>query len=525
MKCSSLVGAVIVWLMCGVAARCDEAKCVIADDGGPKVSLVGGSVRESVDELKSYLDRITGADFTIAAERQDSPAIYVGVAADFPWHKVDAPQKLGGEGFVIQVADGNLFVIGNKPLGVQQGVTTLLHELGCRWFFPGEVWEVVPRQKNLSVAMNVRRAPSFPTQRRIWYGFGAYGPCKEDWDAWVRHNRMGGPLAVGIGHSWAGLNAEKDFPKHPEWFALVDGKRQPSKPCYSNPDVLAKAKEAALRQAERGDAMISMTPPDGLGYCSCEKCKAVAGVTEVFEEKGSLFGKQADGTLVNVTSETVFRFANDVAEAVAAKYPDTLIGCYAYSAYSHPPSFKLHPNVYLQTTTAYRRTPLSLEEQVSAFGEKTEQLGIREYYSVYQWDWDYPDPGKMTPDVLKQDLSNFHAWGVTAVNAEASNNWAARGLGYFVASQLLWDIDADTRPMVKDFYEKAFGPAAPAMERYFVRWYGPSAAALGDAKDLPQRAKYMEKGKHDIEVLRAAYADLDDAITLARMRKQGIGRR
>lgn len=519
MRMNTLFGGLLFLIAVGtaVAARGEDAKFVIAEDGRPRVSIVVGSVREPVDELQTYLDRITGAEFAVAAERQDSPAIYVGLAADFPWHEVESPEKLGGEGFVIQVADGNLYVIGNKPLGVQHGVTTLLHELGCRWFFPGEVWEVVPRQKNLSVAMNVRSTPSFPTQRRIWYGFGAYGPCKEDWEAWVRHNRMGGPLSVGIGHSWAGLHAEKDFQTHPEWFALVDGRRQPSKPCYSHPEVLAKAKQAALDRAERGDAMISITPPDGLGYCSCEKCKAVAGVKEVFEEKGSLFGKQTDGTLVNVTSETVFRFANDVAKAVAAKYPRALIGCYAYSAYSHPPSFKLHPNVYLQTTTAYRRTPLSLEEQVSAFGEKTEQLGIREYYSVYQWDWDYPDPGKMTPDVLKQDLSNFHAWGVTAVNAEASNNWAARGLGYYVASQLLWDVDADTRPMVKDFYEKAFGPAAPAMERYFVRWYGPSVAALGDDddRDLPQRVKYMEKGKHDVEVLRAAYSDLDDAIKLA----------
>ena len=115
------------------------------------------------------------------------------------------------------------------------------------------------------------------------------------------------------------------------------------------------------------------------------------------------------------------------------------------SAYSHPPSFELHPNAYVQTTTAYRRTPLSLDEQLSALGKVSSQLGVREYYSVYQWDWDYPHAGKLTPAQLRTGLRFFHDRGVTAVNAEASNNWAARGLGYYLASQLMWDISDRAR--------------------------------------------------------------------------------
>jgi len=492
----------------------------IARNGKPSVPIVAGSVEEPVDELRSYLGRIVGEEFPLAEGRQKDGGIYVGLFDDFPWMSAYAAntERVGKEGFwlIADEDENEVYVLAGQPLGVQHGVASLLHELGCRWFFPGEVWEVVPRKKSVFLASRSRSfAPDFPTQRRIWYGYGAYGPCREDWEDWGRHNRMGGPLNVSIGHSWAGLNPEKDFEKHPDWFALADGKRQPSKPCYSHPDVLAKAKAAALQRAARGDEMISLTPPDGLGYCACERCLAVAGVTETSDQKGTLFGKRKDGTLVNVTSETVFGFVNEVAATVAAKYPEALVGCYAYSAYSHPPSFDLHPNVYLQTTTAYRRTPLSLEEQVSAFGKKTNQLGIREYYSVYQWDWDYPDPGKMTPDVLKHDLSRFHRWGVTAVNAEASNNWAARGLGYYVAAQLLWDVDADTKSLLKDFYKQAFGPAARPMERYFVRWYGPGVAALSDADELPQRAAYFERGRHDLDALRGAYRDLDKAMRLA----------
>ena len=517
--CTAAVALLVAFAAVNVFAQQDRnvPEVKLARGGTPSLPIVAGSVKEPADELQRYLSRMVGKEFLFAQGRQKDGAIYVGLESDFPWEEFET-----GEGRrerfqrVVNEKKNEVYIVAKHPLGVQHGVTSLLRELGCRWFFPGETWEVIPEnRKELVVSGNDFQSPSFPTQRRIWYGFGAYGPCKEDWEVWVRHNRMGGPLQVGIGHSWAGLHAEKDFQTHPQWFALVDGKRQPSKPCYSHPEVIAKAKAAALEQAERGDAMISMTPPDGLGYCECEKCLAAAGVRETFEAHSSLFGKRTDGTLVNVTSETVFGMANEVAKAVAAKYPDTLVGCYAYSAYSHPPSFKLHPNVYLQTTTAYRRTPLSLEEQVSAFGDKTDQLGIREYYSVYQWDWDYPDPGKMTPDVLRQDLSQFHNWGVTAVNAEASNNWAARGLGYYVAARLLWDVETDTGDIVKDFYEQAFGPAARPMERYYVRWYGPSVAVFTDPEDLPRRVKYFEKGRHNAAPLREAYADLDEAMQRA----------
>lgn len=509
--------ALFAWLLSLLAAGVAAADTVtLARGGKAALPIVFGQHEAPAAEVKMYLERITGAEFALKQSPHDGPAIFVGTIDEFPAAKVADAAQLDPQGCVLLTTVDSVYLLGREALGVQHAATTFLERLGCRWFFPGQTWEVVPKQRDLEIALDERSSPSFPTQRRIWYGFGAFKPCEDDWQNWNRHNRMGGPRDVSIGHSWAGLNPEKDFPAHPEWFALVDGQRQAAKPCYAHPEVLARAKQAALAAAERGEKMISLTPPDGLGYCTCEKCLAAADVKEFYEDKGAFFGKNSRGELVNVTSETVFRLANEVAAAVAEKHPDVLVGCYAYSAYSHPPSFKLHPTVYLQTTTAFRRTPLSLDEQLKAFGDKTQQLGIREYYSVYQWDWDYPDPGKLTPDQLQTDLRFFHNAGVTAINAEASNNWAARGLGYYIAAQLMWNVNADVRELVMDFYQQAFGPAAPAMERYYVRWYGPSVAVLRDAKtDVPAKQIYFENNKHNLDALRGAYSDLDEALRLA----------
>ena len=490
-----------------LAALGGAQEVTLVRDGKAVLPIVAGSVAGPVDELKRTLKEISGADLETA---KAGPGIHVGLYSDFGL----APEDLGPEGFVLRSDGKSLYLLAREAPGVQHAVTTFLHRLGCRWFFPGKAWAVIPKQATISGAWNERSSPSFTTQRHLWYGFGGYKPCLDDLEEWNRHNRMGGPVGVSIGHTWHGLNPEKEFQAHPEWFALSGGKRQANKPCYSHPDVIRRAIDHALAEAASGKTMISMSPPDGLGYCECERCFAVFQGGAPTKEQGTTFAKRPDGVVVNVTSETLFKMVSEVAKAVAEKHPKTLVGCYAYSAYSHPPSFKLHPNVFLQTTTAFRRTGLTLEEQLKAYGEKTSQVGIREYYSVYQWDWDGPFPTAVAPAKLEKSLRLFRENNVTSVNAESSNNWGPRGLGYYVASQLLWDVKADVRAIVRDFYEKAFGPAAGAMERYYARWYGPGVKT-GDA---PATGELDDKkpGALKREDLAAAFKDLDEAAGLVK---------
>ena len=93
--------------------------------------------------------------------------------------------------------------------------------------------------------------------------------------------------------------------------------------------------------------MVSVEPNDGGGHCECDECKAV-------------------GTI----SDRVFLLANQVAEAVAARFPDKYVGLLAYAQHAEPPSFELHPNVYVQLTTSMRRTEMTWEEQIAGFSEK-----------------------------------------------------------------------------------------------------------------------------------------------------------
>src|SRR5205823_7753053 len=125
--------------------------------------------------------------------------------------------------------------------------------------------EVVPRRKDLAVDVNETGRPAL-LSRRIWYGFGFFDHhrtrCQDDYDAWARHNRMGPSLKVNAGHAWQSIiqDHRKTFQEHPEYRALVKGRRQGDQLCVSNPAVRALAVLWALDQLRRdpGADMVSL---------------------------------------------------------------------------------------------------------------------------------------------------------------------------------------------------------------------------------------------------------------------------
>jgi hypothetical protein len=481
--------------------------------------------RKAVRNLIQYIKEMSGAELQVEAAKSGLTGCYVGVSSSFPWLKKNL-KELGDEGFIISADGKDVFLLANKPLGVRHAVNTFLMEQGCRWFFPGKVWEEVPRKSTIQVSSFIQQAPSFKMGRTIWYGYGTYSQPAKDQTDWNYHNRMGSVAPVSIGHTGYGIDPVKDFAAHPEWFALVKGQRKASKLCYSNPEVVQRMIQYALDQSAKGATSVSLTPADGLGYCECNLCFAAAKGGQVKEEMGSFFATRPDSVLVCTVSESLFNAVNQVAKVVKEKYPNVILGCYGYSAYSHPPSFKLEPNVFVQTTTHYRRTPLSLEEQMNTWGKRAKQIGIRGYWSVYQWDWDNPTVGKFIPEVIQKDLQFYNQHNATAFNTEACNNWAPRGLSYYIGSQLLWNVNADIKSLIKDFYEKAFGPAAKPMERYYMLWYGPSVGVLNTGSAQAPNGKELKIGLNEFAdynpksslaskaALVAAFNALDEAAKL-----------
>jgi len=204
---------------------------------------------------------------------------------------------------------------------------------------------------------------------------------------------------------------------------------------------------AAFRKEPQRN-MASVEPNDGGGYCECELCAALGSA-----------------------SDRTFLLASHIAEAVRKEFPDKWAGLYAYAFHCEPPRERMEPGVYVQVTTGFRYTKLSFDEQVTAFRRQGARLGVYDYFSVYAWDWDLPGKAKGGRVYeLADAIRHYRDLGLSTYDAESACNWGPNGLGYWMASKLMWNPDLDAQALVADFTTRAFGLAAEPMRRLYERW-------------------------------------------------------
>lgn len=456
--------ALAAWGLLATRGLPDTAKAPsvqLASDGKPQLPIVvspsaSDATRAAASRLSDYLGRICGAPFQVQAG-DGSAGIAVGLVEDFPAVKTDAafrPTELTRrEEYLLRSHEKGILLLGATEQAVEHAVWDLLYRLGHRQFFPGKTWEVVPREANLSIAVDAIERPAYHC-RRIWYGFGPWDYAEEPYRDWCAKNRTVAGVVLNTGHAYDGVvrAAGKQFDAHPEYWPLLSGERKPvrnPKPCLSNPAVRKLFVEHALAQFAKNPALdsVSMDPSDGGGWCQCERCAKLGSV-----------------------SDQAVTLANEVAAAVNAKYPGKLVGIYAYNYHSPPPGIRVHPQVVVSAATAFLKGGHSLEDILAGWSAQGATLGIREYYSVNTWDRDQPAHARGgNLDYLRRTIPEFHAKGARYMSAESSDNWGPNGLGYYLAARMLWDVREAERldALAEDFLARAFGPAREPMREFY----------------------------------------------------------
>ncbi|MEO7531411.1 MAG: DUF4838 domain-containing protein [Sediminibacterium sp.] len=484
--------AVLFIMIC--TFTCSAQPLQLAKDGSSDYSICTGSSPSGIaikaaNVLQDYFYRVTGVRLTITkAKVSNFPVFYIGYDPSNSMTK--DPTVLREDGFIIRTDKKNIIIAG-KNKGTLYGVYTFIEKyMNCR------KWDgqraVSPINTSLTILATTTEKQEPAMAYREVYFPAAFDDEYLDWHKLNRFENIWGLW----GHSFFKLVPPKIyFASHPEYFSLVNGKREPLQLCLSNSAVLKiTIDQLQKRIAENPQAKYwSVSANDDIGNCECVNCSKLDA---------------ADGG----PQGSLIHFVN----AVAAHFPDKKITTLAYGYSAHATVNTRPANnvvIMLSSIDAYRSKSLEKEETATSFRnnllqwkEKTSQLYIWDYCTQFT---NYLTPFP-TVNTFSQNINYLLQQGVSGIfeqgSADTYSDMAA--LKSYLLAKLLWNPAADADQLKQDFIQGYYGKASPVITEY-ISLLQKTVSATGTRLDIygnpvNDHAAYLSPGNMN------AYSELMD---------------
>ncbi len=340
------------------------------------------------------------------------------------------------------------------------------------------------------------------------------------------------------GHAFYYWINNKDFDQHPEYFPLINGKRQKfEKWNYSTKRMInvgnKKLQDLVVkRMFDYMDkypetTMIAMGMNDGMGWGDSPEERAMDDPDEY--KRG-------------VYSTRYFRFCNIIAEKFCKRYPDVQIFVYAYLTAVEPPKLKkLHPNLFISLCTYRRDYKHRINDPASSVNARWNKLilewkkfGNPLYIRDYVKFGGSPAFDVPLLKILQQDLQYYLSIGVNGYHTEGIVDGARPGTApellkkykqkngsemcrtywhgmkkvFHILGRLLWDPYADMETLEADYYNFYYGPAAEFMRninrRIAQRWESDPSPYIWNKYDTNFPAMLFQQG--DMEYIKKQLA-------------------
>ena len=411
------------------------------------------------------------------------------------------------------------------PVGTAYAVDTFLEKFcGVRWYMPGDIGEVCPKQSTLTATdLNFRTLPwsryrwsSRQTYRDPFKFYGWKQPDERvcmpvrDLALWMFRMKIGGsPYACN--HAFTQYY-ERFGKEHPGWWK--DGK--PSDhyphPDYANPELVRQAAQDAIAFFSTGKKPPGATAEGDYFAIMPNDGKDGLIWSAAGERLRNNDPERQAGYSCGWASDFVFQMVNTAAHVVREKYPDKWITCAAYAGYSMPPKILtvLEPNVSVQRCSfldsAFAPAQWKWEtENLTDWSKHTKELYVWEYY-LTQWFHQFQAFPVVYPRHVARSIQFLRETGVRGMFFEASAaklptasisdgalaNPAEDLLNHYVTWKLLSDGSEDVEKLLDEFYPLFFGPAAAPMKEFFTLLESRWLAAEVVASKLADDRKYWE---------------------------------
>ncbi|MBR3924285.1 MAG: DUF4838 domain-containing protein, partial [Kiritimatiellae bacterium] len=388
-----------------------------------------------------------------------NPAIFLGAG---PAEKAGLmpPDLKGFENMIVEKGR-NIYIFGRDAQRIKnekkadwrrcvlptvKGVSRFMEKfMNVRFLAPGAVGTDIPRIDKVEVpdGYSDRIAPPIDYAPAPYYTM-MYGYAANAFGSGMYHSYGG--------HTYSkACPQEKYFKDHPEYFGLVNGRRTPvplknSTLCISNPAIEELLIKELLAKFDSGAETVQLAQQDGNQWCQCEECKK--------------FG----GPKADTVGEKIWILHRRVAERIAKLRPGKKVNIISYSVTSTPPkTFNEFPeNVMIEVCSPTEARLKNWKENYK----------VPHGFVVYIYFWgNYPLPGltaKRSYMRCVEMIKTFKRYGVHGVyRCGFGELFGMEGPVYYLFGRLIDDPDANPNAVVKEYCDRAFGPAGDSMVEFF----------------------------------------------------------
>ncbi|MFN4007076.1 MAG: DUF4838 domain-containing protein [Chitinophagaceae bacterium] len=446
--------SLFLYLFLLVAGCKAKGQILLVSEGKAQMNIIipgkpTANEQKAATILQHYIKLITGVQPLIEKETgfRGEAGIYVGET--YRGTKYYS-KKLPPEALLIATDNNNMYLKGGSGKGIIYAVYTLLDTyFGCKKWANERPYIAVNPSLSIPKGIEDMQAPAMQF-RQVYFP----ATIEDEFLDWHKLHRIDDLWGLW-GHKMNKiLPPEKYFATHPEYFALVNGKRNPAQPDFSNKEVL-KITIDYLRKAfeQNPDAIYwSISINDDIRYTQTPEAQAIDNI------EGGPTG-------------TLLRFVNEVAKA----FPDKQFTTLAYLYASKPPRVTSPANnviPILSSIDAYRTKPLAIEPSAAAFRSHLEGWAAISK-RVFVWDYYTQFTNYLAPfpdlHTLQPNIQYLQQHKVAGVFAQGSNDTYADAapLKTYLLAKLLWNPNIDFEKEKNSFIEGYYGNAALAVKKYF----------------------------------------------------------
>ena len=513
-------------LCCAVANGADAGAFALVDENGAAACVAlpekpDLATKLAATELTNYVFKITGREMPVVTRGKtatNTPEVVIGTLktlSDVPQSirkRLDATDNLEA---ACTGTDGHtLWIVGKDEVADLYATYHFLEsKLGVRWFQAAakeDPGDYVPKAASIKIAPFAKfREPRFRIRRLDKSGavvshvavnaetcavrngyqvmYGVELPYDKPDDPRYKFYAPRCPrrsVNFAGGHTTFSqpMPVKTTFKEHPEYFALVDGKRvQDNIYCFSNPEVQRITAEYVIGKLDKynGDGEFLFGMHDVThGWCECDKCRA-------------LDPAPADKTMTPNVSTRFNIAVKNMADMVWRKWPKADLRLWAYHTYRIlPVGVRQDPRMMVQFCDHGRcyghhmddpncARNVKMLEMIKGWLKVTPRVYMYEYFTCSGEDYSCHEKDEA------HDLRFYASLGIVGWKNEASfsdsyfwpprkdkaedirkENFPSIWQWLYVTSKLLWDPYQDEDAILDDAESKYYGAAYPAMKKY-----------------------------------------------------------